>query len=153
MAPKELIFDDIFAWDGWGGVMKLASGRCRLRIFDLTRSASDERLTLLKPTLVVVNDLPREKLNDMSVRSCCGNIATTVVKRFDLDPQRMVWVEYSPGGSYGESGQHAIADRLEQVVFQWNDDRALHPKWLPLQGALLDKVRALIQETETLLPS
>jgi len=145
MSPQELVYDDIFAWDGWGGVMKLASGRCRLRIFDLKRGAPDGGPTLLRPTLVVVNDLPKEKINDMSVRSCCGNVATTVVERFGIDPQRMVWVEYSHGSSYGERGQHAIADRYEQVAFTWNEARALHPKWYLLQGSLLEKVRQLVE--------
>jgi hypothetical protein len=146
MARDELIHDDVFAWDGWGGVMKLASGRCRLRIFDLGRGAAGDGPTLLKPTLVVVNDLPKEKLNDMSVRSCCGNVATSVVAQFGIDPQRMIWVEYSRGSFYGERRQHAIAERLERVEFTWRDDKALKPQWHPLQGPLYDRVLQLIND-------
>ena len=32
-----LIYDDIFAWEGWGGELRLASGECRLRIIDLKK--------------------------------------------------------------------------------------------------------------------
>jgi hypothetical protein len=31
------IYDDIFMWDGWGGLLKLASGKCRVKIFDLKK--------------------------------------------------------------------------------------------------------------------
>jgi len=32
-----LIYDGVYAWKGFGGMLKLASGQCRLRIYDLTR--------------------------------------------------------------------------------------------------------------------
>ena len=32
-----LIHDDTYSWEGFGGIFDLASGRCRLRIFDLSR--------------------------------------------------------------------------------------------------------------------
>ena len=40
-----LIYDDIYSWEGWGGMLRLASGKCRLRIFDL-KKGNEKRLQI-----------------------------------------------------------------------------------------------------------
>ena len=79
-----LIYDDIYAWEGWGGKLQLASGKCRLQIFDLARDTAGD-LSLMRPMLVLVSDVPESK---MSVKSCAGHVATKVTKEFKIDPQR-----------------------------------------------------------------
>lgn len=143
-----LIHDDLFAWEGFGGVLGLARGRCRLRIFDLAKGASG-RVTHLKPIVVVVSDLPGQetRLKRMSVRSCCSHVATRVVQTFNIDPQRMVFIEYTPPSTYGDKGQHHIPEKYDVMDFDWHDDSALHPKWRPLDPPLLDVVSALMVQT------
>ncbi|MBW2178731.1 MAG: hypothetical protein JRH03_17715, partial [Deltaproteobacteria bacterium] len=77
-----LIFDDILRWDGFGGKLRLASGKCKLRIYDFNRGDSGG-LVHLKPVVVVATDLADSK---MTVRSCCGHIATTVVRNHHIVP-------------------------------------------------------------------
>lgn len=144
-----LIHDDIFSWEGFGGMLELASGRCRLRIFDLSK-AQDNKVTHIKPVIVVVSDLPgpATDFKKVSVRSCTSHIATCVVRDFNIDPHRMVFLEYYPSSTYGDRKQHHIPAKFDVVDFAWHDSRALHPKWKALSPPLLDAVAELVNGTE-----
>jgi len=137
-----LIYDAIYHWEGWGGTLRLGSGKCRLRIFDLKKGAS-KSLTYLKPVIVVVSDLPDSKI---SVRSCPGHIATGVVKAFNIDPHRMLYVEHYPATTYGERQEHAIPERYDAVEFTWHDDKAIRPKWRTLTPPMLDTLKQLVEK-------
>lgn len=141
-----LIHDDIFSWEGFGGLLDLANGACRLRIFDLSKS-SEKNVMLLKPLVVVVSDLPDHDthMKKVSVRSCNSHIATCVARTFNLNPQRMVFVEYYPPSSYGDHNQHYIPAKYDLVEFQWYEDKAMHPKWRPLDAPLLDMISDMIE--------
>ncbi|MGD9365246.1 MAG: hypothetical protein PVH87_06085 [Desulfobacteraceae bacterium] len=144
-----LIHDDIFSWEGFGGMLELASGRCRLRIFDLSK-AQDNKVMHIKPIVVVVSDLPGPETDfkKVSVRSCTSHIATCVARDFDIDPHRMVFLEYHPSSTYGDRKQHHIPARFDLVDFVWHDNKALHPKWKALSQPLLDTVAELVSMTE-----
>lgn len=141
-----IIHDDIFTWDGWGGVMRLASGKCRLRIIDL-RKINPKGVTLMKPFVVVVEDLPSDGpfYGRMSVRSCCNHIATQVSKKFNIDPARMLFVEYYPPKTYGKNKEYTVTERIETVELTWSDGKALNPSWKPMaepmRGLILDLIR------------
>jgi len=139
-----LIYDDIYHWKGWGGKLGLASGSCRLRIYDRKKEGSRD-LVLLRPVIVVVSDVPG---NEMSVRSCAGHIATVVAKEFKINPQRMLWIEYYPASEYGREVIHKVPERYDSVEFTWKGDRAIEPKWRPLKPPILDEVIALIESNE-----
>jgi hypothetical protein len=135
-----LIFDDILTWEGFGGKLKLASGKCRLKIFDLNKGDLKD-VTHLKPIVVVASDLPGSK---MSVRSCSSHIATTVVQQFNIAPHRMQFVEYYPKKFYGEGNSKVIPEMFEAVEFKWVEKMALHPKLKPLESPLLDVLKERI---------
>jgi len=138
--PDMLIYDDTYHWEGWGGRLRLGSGKCRLRIFDLKKE--DRRnLTYLRPILVVAADVSGSK---MSIRSCASHIATKAVEDFNIDPSRMLWIEYYPGTTYGMKKEHRMPETYELVEFTWVEDKAIEPKWRPLKPPLLDRVKALI---------
>lgn len=137
-----LIHNDIFNWEGFGGRLRLGSGKCRLRIYDLGKGESGS-LTYLKPFLIIVSDLADSK---MSVRSCAGHIATRVAQAFRIDPHRMTFIEYYPTQTYGEQNQHIIPEHYEMVEFSWHQDKALHPRWRPLTAPLLDVIQKLVRE-------
>ncbi|MEW6671543.1 MAG: hypothetical protein AB1427_07555 [Thermodesulfobacteriota bacterium] len=137
-----LIHDDIFSWEGFGGALRLGSGKCRLRIYDLRKGESDS-LTYLKPFLIVVSDVADSK---MSVRSCAGHVATRATQAFGIDPHRMIFIEYYPSETYGERNQHLIPEHYELVEFSWHQDKALHPRWRPLKAPLLDVIQKLMQQ-------
>jgi hypothetical protein len=148
-----LIHDDTFAWEGFGGLFNLAAGRCRLRIFDLAQS-DRQKIVRLKPIIVVVSDLPDDspKVRKITVRSCASHIATKVVHKFNIDPQRMMFVEYYPASTYGDRNQHAIPAKYEVVDFTWHGDKALHPAWRSLEEPLLSQVAECIAATEQAKP-
>jgi hypothetical protein len=137
-----LIYDDIYAWSGWGGKLKLGSGKCRLRIYDL-KKGNHRGLMHLRPIIVVVSDVEDSKI---SVRSCSSHIATLVTKTFNIDPLRMLWVEYYPEHKYGAGNTHFIPEKLDAVEFSWHGDKAIQPKYRPLMPPLLDEIKKLIQE-------
>jgi hypothetical protein len=135
-----LVYDDVFAWEGWGGKLRLASGKCHLRIYDL--SSSDKKgPPQLRPILVVVGDVPQSR---MSVRSCAGHVATQITRKFNIKPNRMLYLEYYPESRYGEHGQHLIPEKYEAVEFTWFEGGAIQPKWRTLQPPLLDVIKEIL---------
>ncbi len=145
-----LVYDGMYSWEGFGGKMKLGSGQCRLRIFDLKK---DRGLPHLRPIIVIVSDLlPDEKksYSTMTVKGSASHIATQVTIDFDIDPHRMMWSEYYPGHSYGRRNEKLIPDRLEAVEFTWHDDLALHARWRKLEPPLFDAILKLLDENHNL---
>lgn len=149
-----VIFDDIFEWEGWGGKLKLAHGRCRLRIFDLNQDAS-AGLVHIRPIVVVASDLPRDTMmmGEVSVRSASSHIATVVCRRFGIAPPRMQFVEYTPAETYGKQGEYIIQAGFDAVAFTWEDNLALFPKSQPLDSPLLEIVRDLVARCENSPPA
>lgn len=135
-----LIYDDIFSWEGWGGALRLGRGKCRLRIFDLQKTSG--KTVFLRPLIVVVTDVPESKT---SIRNFSSHIATSVTREFDLDPRRVLWVEYYPAVIYGAEGEKIIPERYDAVEFTWQKGRALNPVWRALQASLLDLVKSLLK--------
>ncbi|MGD9330090.1 MAG: hypothetical protein PVJ53_02195 [Desulfobacterales bacterium] len=141
-----VVYDDIFSWKGWGGPLKLAKGRCWLQIFDLNRAGGQEVLHL-RPMVVVASDLPREGMlkGEVSVRSAAGHIATVVSRKFNIAPQRMQFVEYTPRESYGRQNEYVIAASFDAVEFTWQDGLALFPRIGPLDASLLPLIVPLVE--------
>ncbi len=138
-----LIHDSIYEWEGWGGKLRLANGKCRLKIFD--RRKSGDPVTVLRPFVIVVSDVPDSK---MSVRSCAGHIATKVTNEFNINPSRMIWVEYYPAVRYGRKSEYKIDEQYILVDFIWKEGRAVHPKWRPMNPPILDTVKKLMETAE-----
>jgi hypothetical protein len=135
-----LIHDDIFSWRGWGGKLMLGSGKCRLRIYDLKKD-NKKSLMHLRPIIVVVSDVPGSK---MSLRAATSHIVTLVAKEFNLDPHRMLWIEYYPENKYGIDGKHVIPEKFDAVEFTWHEDKAIQPRWRTLKPPLLDEIKKLL---------
>ena len=135
-----LIYDDIYSWDGFGGILRLASGKCRLQIFDL-KKGDQGGLAHLRPNIVIASDTAGSR---MSVRSCCGHIATGVARKFNIKPDRMMFIEYYPETVYGEQQEHVIGEKFDAVDFSWREDQAIHPRWRALKPPMLDIVKNLM---------
>ena len=136
-----LIYDDIYSWEGWGGTLRLASGKCRLRIFDL-KDKGRAGLSHLRPIIVIASDVSDSR---MSVRSCCGHIATCITAEFNIKPHRMMFIEYYPQTVYGEQREHIIEEKYDVVDFNWVQDKAIEPKWRTLKSPLLDVIKNLVE--------
>ena len=136
-----LIYNDIFHFKGFGGKLRLASGTCRLRIFDQRKQESGG-LVLLRPMIVIVSDIPG---NDMSIRSSAGHIATMVTKEFAIKPQRMIWIEHYPAQEYGGGEVRTIPEKYDAVEFSWKENKAMEPKWRTLRPPILDLVKKLMK--------
>ena len=137
-----LIYDGIFEWEGWGGKLRLGSGQCRLRVYDLKKDHT-QYLMYLKPMIVIVSDIPESK---MSVRSCAGHIATSVSGKFGIDPNRMLYIEHYPTSVYGSKNQHRIPERLDIVDFTWREGSAIYPKWRTIVPPIKNSIMELIQQ-------
>lgn len=140
-----LIHDDTFAWEGFGGKLRLGSGKCRLRIYHLGKTSPDG-LAFMRPFIVVASDVPESR---MSVKSCVSHVATSVVKAFDIKPNRMVFVEFYPRATYGQKGEKVIPERFDAVEFSWHDDKAMHPQWRALEPPLRDIVQEFVRSGES----
>ncbi|SRR6056297_252496 len=138
-----VVYNDIFEWEGLGKSFGLASGRVRLRIFDLSSEDSD-KMVCLRPIIVVVSDLPEEKV---TVRGWAGPLASFVVNRFNINKNRMLWIEHYPAVQYGQKKIKHIPETYEIVDFTWKGDKAVLPRWRTLKPPLLDVVRELVDNT------
>jgi hypothetical protein len=136
-----LVRDETYHWKGWGGKLQLGSGKCRLRIYDLT-DQNREGFTLLRPILIVVTDIPGSK---MSVRSCTSHIVTSAVRDFGLDRHRMLWVEHYPGTTYGANHDNRVPERFDAVEFTWHGGEAIKPVWRELQSSMRDAIKELLE--------
>ena len=141
-----LIFDDIYTWEGWGGTLKLASGKCRLRIYDRSKG-SRGAVSFLRPFIVVITDVVDSK---MSVRSCGAHIATKVTREFNIDPDRMLWIEYYPQVTYGAHKEHTIMEHFVAVDFSWYDGKALSPRLRQLNPPLVKVIKEIMQKENPL---
>ena len=139
-----LIYDDIYSWEGFGGILRLASGKCRLQIFDL-KKGNQKGLAHLRPIIVIASDVADSR---MSVRSCCGHIATGIARKFNIKPDRMMFIEYYPRTVYGEQQDHVIAEKYDLVGFSWHEDQAIQPKWRTLKPPMLDIVKELVESSK-----
>jgi len=137
-----LLYNGLYHWKGWGGKLQLASGKCRMRVYDLSKDKPDG-IVILKPVIVVLTDVPREKTNDMTIKSCASHIATLVTRQFSIEPERMLWVEHYPQVTYGKDNGKVIAERYEAVEFTWHGDKAVSPRWRSLEPPLSDLVKDL----------
>ncbi len=124
-------------------MLKLASGRCWLRIYDLSQNEGVGGLTHLRPIIVLVTDVPESR---MSVRSCAGHIATQVTQKFNIHPNRMVYVEHYPEVIYGTRGERAVPERYEGVEFVWMGEKAIRPTWRPLSPQMKAAVREAVEK-------
>jgi hypothetical protein len=135
------IHDGIYSWEGFGGKLKLSSGCCWLRLYDLRRAAAG--MAFLRPFIAIVADVPESR---MSVRSCAGHIATSVARDFKIDPQRMLYIEFYPESIYGEHRDRKVSEKYDVVDFNWTVGGAIQPRWRTLQPPLLDAVRKMMEE-------
>jgi hypothetical protein len=143
------IYDDVLNWDGYGGKFNLAAGRCRLRLYDLSKDDT-VGIPQIKPIIAVVSDLPGDRLpalKKVSVRACISHVATTIIHRFKIDPTRMVLVEYYPRETYGRQSEKVIPEKFDVVDLKWHGNKALFPAWRPLKAPLLEIVRALMADS------
>lgn len=140
-----MVYDDIFSWEGWGGQLRLASGECRLRIFDLQKENADGP-AYLRPIIVIVSDIPESR---MSVRSCTGHIATNVARQFTIEPDRMLYIEFYPETAYGEHNEHIIPEKYDVVEFTWHEGRAIEPRWRTLNPPMLDVIKEIVEASDT----
>jgi len=140
-----LIHDSIYSWEGWGGKLRLASGKCRLKIYDRSKG-EDKTISFLRPYVVIVSDIPESK---MSIRSCAGHIATKVTQEFSIDPDRMLWIEYYPMVIYGVQKDHMIPEQYVAVDFMWYKEKAINPRWRQLKPPILDIIKSLAQQFES----
>jgi len=146
-----LIHDSIFSWEGWGGKLRLASGQCRLRIYDRSKGTANE-ISYLRPYVVIVSDIPGAKMtNKMTIRSCAGHIATKVTQKFNIDPMRMLWIEYYPFITYGANAEHTIPEQYVAVDFAWYKNKAINPRWRQLKPPILDIIKDLISQHTTVI--
>jgi len=139
-----LIYDDIFFWEGFGGKLRLASGKCQLRLFDLSKDM-EKSLAHIRPIIAIVSDSPE---SEMSVRSCSSHIATRIVKEFGIDPYRMLFIEYNPSTTYGEKKENIIPERYEVVDFTWHQDKAIEPRYRKLTSSMLEAVKELNERAQ-----
>ena len=134
------IYNDLFVWEGWGGLFKLGHGHCHLQLFDLRRLGAAGP-SPLRPYVVIVQDAPGSPL---SMRSCAGHIATVIAARFHIEPQRMLYVEHYPERRYGTANEHVIAERFDAGEFTWQEGKALFPHWRTLPPALCAQLKMLM---------
>jgi len=141
-----ILYNQIYYWDGFGGLLKLSSGSCMLRVVQLQKTD----VAFVKPYIVITEDIPPEdpskKNQKLSIRSCCAHIATCITQKFTIDPNRMFWLEYYPESIYGVKQEKCIPEQYEVVSFVWEDKKAFQPSFRVLKPPVLEQVKTIHNE-------
>ena len=142
----KFIHNNTFAWEGWGGLIRLEAGQCQLWLFDLRQvPRRPEGMIFMQPYVGVVKET--EPDNPVSLRSMTSHVATMVVRRFNLDPRRLLWVEYVPAQTYGSRQQRTVPEKLDLVELNWVEAKAMTPSWRPLDEPLRSLVKEIISSS------
>ncbi|HPA14797.1 MAG TPA: hypothetical protein PKV75_05925 [Desulfobacterales bacterium] len=112
-----------------------------MRIYDIKKT-SNEKLSCLRPTVVVVTDIPGSELK---IREYTDLVATWATKEFRIDPHRMLWIEYNP--SKAEPLSPATRETYHAVDFSWSEGKATQPKRRPLRQPMLDTIKKLLADS------
>ena len=107
-----------------------------------SQEKGDGNISFLKPIVVILSDVTESK---MSIRSCAGHIATKVIQEFNIDPDRMLWIEFYPMVKYGAHGEHSIPEQYVAVDFMWYKEKAINPRWRQLKPPILDIIKSLAE--------
>ncbi|MBU4317871.1 MAG: hypothetical protein KKF30_11445 [Proteobacteria bacterium] len=134
-----LIYHGEYHWEGWGGKLRLGHGKCRLSVFDLSKEFSG--ILHFKSHMAIVSDLAD---SPTSVKNYTGHIATGVTEKYQIEPSRLIWVEYYPEKRFGIQKQMVIPERFDETEFTWIHGKAIHPGWKPLKKAYLDILEHLM---------
>jgi hypothetical protein len=104
----------------------------------------------MQPLVGVVKEIDPD--NPISLRSVTSHIATQVTRNFNIDPRRLLWLEYAPARTYGGKTPRTLPGHLDVVDMNWVEGKAMIPKWRPLDEPLRSLVKDLISESETSAP-
>lgn len=86
-------------------------------------------LITIYPDLSLV--IASETDEGMSVTNAVETIATEVVRRYGIDPKRMLFVEHYPP----EQRPQPWGESYDLVTFSWDGTTARNPDWRPLSPA------------------
>lgn len=102
------MIDTILSYRPWGQGIE---ARCRARIF----RREDGRAA------VIVTELPDNP--GMSVTNAAEWIATTLLHRYDLDPNDTIWIEHYPDRHPpGMEGERMFDETFDLIRFRWEDE-------------------------------
>lgn len=93
--------------------------------------------------VAIVTELPDNP--GMSVCNAFENLFLQVVEAYDLDPERLVWVEHweawksSEGMPYDREGED-----WHLVKFRWTGTRACGARWVPVSESFVKAAVALL---------
>ncbi|GAB3963590.1 hypothetical protein GCM10028805_66150 [Spirosoma harenae] len=91
-----------------------------------------------KIQLVIVS----ETGEGMSVTNAADTIATEIVKRYGLDPKRMLYIEHWPG----HQGFATYIETYDLVTFTWNKYGASSPAWKHLPVEEFNEIMSALDE-------
>ncbi len=97
-------------------------------------------ITIYRPSgIVIATDIDK----GMSVTNACAEIANEVVRQYDVNPQRMIFIEqYRPGRP---------DQTTDLVQFDFADGKAFrHPRWTHIPTEDFKKMIEIAEETEVM---
>ena len=102
------------------------------------RYPSECQITIYRQSgIVIATDIDK----GMSVTNACAEIANEIVRQYDVNPQRMIFIEqYRPGRP---------DQTTDLVQFNFADGKAFrHPKWTHVPADDFRKMIEIAEETE-----
>jgi len=98
---------------------------CHLQIFQ----SSDQVQTVLAKDIVLVTNMGFEM--SWFIPNLTESLVNHVINEFNLDPQRLVWVEYY---SLGDLKYHSDSNStgFSWVTFDWQEGKVTQPHWVPM---------------------
>jgi hypothetical protein len=135
-----IVFDGTYSWKGSTRTKKRPiswwQSSYELRVVDIAGGAPG--VVFLKPTLAIFSDTG----DGASVTNCLPDLAKQICDDFDLDLDRVVWVEHRPGAT----PRYRIA--VFRQVARLHDEAFYQVDWRPASPNEIDLIHAHCRDSQ-----
>ena len=140
------LYNGPFEWENDAPGIHHQRWQCHLHVFNLDQ-VPELDFKLIRPIAVVAtmiseNDQP----GNTSIRSFAHHIATKACADFDLDPTRILFVEYVAPREFGRVERRHLPARFFAGDFRWHNGRAMYPHWQELEDPLKTTIQQLLDQ-------
>ena len=121
MIPDSKYIDQIYHFKGAWDVPSF----CGLKIID----KSDK-------TIIVVTEL-YDTNPGSSVTSWIDKLATELIRRFEIEPEKLILIEHNPDR---KSSLEFFKETFDIVSFEWDGEKLINPSWKRITKAEVDNL-------------
>ena len=140
------LYNGPFEWENDAPGIHHQRWQCHLHVFNLDQ-VPDLDFKMTRPMAVVATAIKEhDQPGNKSIRSFAHQILTKACEDFQLDPARVMFVEYVAPREFGRKESRQLPARLFAGDFRWHNGRAMYPHWQELENPLKTTIQQLLDQ-------